>query len=357
MQIHQFSATVSYGDATSNQMHSLQRMLTDLGYESEIFCERFTPHYEGNVQQIANYDRCSAPENVLLLHFGLGYSPQVTAWLARIPDRKVLVYHNITPHRYFGGINYKLTESAQAGRAQLSELSTLVDAGWGDSAFNCQELAMHGWTNPSIMPIIFDPYRYAEPPDQRVKQRWQNGFNVLFVGRVSPNKCFEDLILTFYYLKRFVRSDARLLLVGSGWGLERYLEFLQALVARLGLTDVVFTGHVSNAHLFAYYQCADVYLSMSEHEGFGVPFLECMHFGVPIVAYKAAAVPETLGKSGALIKAKDYVQVAEFIGLLGERADLCERLVARQRERLKDFLPDQLKETLRQLLSTFETRA
>jgi glycosyltransferase involved in cell wall biosynthesis len=177
------------------------------------------------------------------------------------------------------------------------------------------------------------------------------------VGRVSPNKCFEDLILTFYYLKRFVRSDARLLLVGSEWGLEPYFEFLQTLVVRLGLTDVVFAGHVSNAHLFAYYQCADVYLSMSEHEGFGVPFLECMHFGVPIVAYEAAAVPETLGNSGALVKTKDYARVAEFIGLLEERADLCERLVTRQRERLKAFLPDQLKDTLRQLLSKFETRA
>lgn len=181
-------------------------------------------------------------------------------------------------------------------------------------------------------------------------KRWQDGINVLFVGRVSPNKRFEDLILTFYYLKRLVRPDARLLLVGSARGMEPYLEFLQALVERLDLSDVIFTGHVSTAQLVAYYRCASIYLSMSEHEGFGMPLLESMHFGVPIVAYKMSAVPETLGGSGILVKGKEYAAVAELIGLLAEDGDLRARITERQRGRLQDFLPEKVEEHLRELL-------
>jgi glycosyltransferase involved in cell wall biosynthesis len=204
------------------------------------------------------------------------------------------------------------------------------------------------------LPIIFDPKRYAVRPNRKVLGAFQRDANLLFVGRVSPNKRFEDLILTFAYLKRFVRPDARLLLVGSTRRMELYHEYLQSLATRLGLSEVVFTGHVSASELVAYYRCADVYLSMSEHEGFGVPLLESMHFGLPIVAYKAAAVPETLGGCGILVTAKDYSVVAELVGLLIEDGNLRARIVARQRERLGDFLPHEVDRRLGELLQGLE---
>jgi len=350
VQIHQFHPTVSYGDAISNQIISLRRLLRQMGYRSELFCEQLPIHFEGRVRQITQHGRYSSSRNILLLHFSLGYSPDVIAWLEQIPDRKVIVYHNITPHTYFAGVNDVYLEAAQAGREQLKHLTALTEAGWGDSACNCQELAECGWTRLGVLPIVFDPKRYAIRPSRKLLGRWQDGLNVLFVGRVSPNKKLEDLILAFYYLKRFVRPDARLILVGSAHGMEPYLEFLQALVSKLGLSDVLFAGHVSNSELMACYRCAGVYLSMSEHEGFGVPFLESMHFGVPIVAYEAAAVPETLGGSGVLVKTKDCAAVAELIGLLAEDEDLCARIIARQRERLRDFLPDRVGKRLQELL-------
>jgi len=301
------------------------------------------------MSQYADY---SSSTNVLLSHFSLGYSPMVLDWLEKVPDRKVIVYHNITPHTYFAGINDVYFEAAQAGREQLNHLSKVTEAGWGDSTFNCRELAEHGWADPQVLPIVFEPKRYRIRPDRKVLKRWRDGLNVLFVGRVSPNKRFEDIVLTFYYLKRFVRPDARLFLVGSAQGMEPYLEFLQALVKRLGLSDVVFTGHVSGSQLMAYYRCASVYLSMSEHEGFGVPLLESMHFGVPIVAYQAAAVPETLDGSGILVKEKNYAAVAELIGLLAENKDLRTWIAARQRERLQDFLPERVGVRLKEILGS-----
>lgn len=354
MQVHQFHPTVSYGDAISNQILSLQRLLRQMGYRSKIFCEQMPIQFDGKVQQIERYERHSSPQNVLLLHFSLGYSSDVIAWLKQLPDRKVIVYHNITPHTYFAGVNDVYLEAARAGREQLTHLSHLVDAGWGDSTFNCQELAEYGWSNLGVLPIIFDPERYTIRPHRRALRRLQDGLNVLFVGRVSPNKCLEDLILTFYHLKRFVRSDARLLLVGSARGMEPYLEFLQTLVGKLDLSDVVFTGHVTDSKLMAYYRCADVYLSMSEHEGFGMPFLESMYFEVPVVAYDAAAVPETLDGSGILVKQKHYAAVAELIGLLAEDEKLQHQIIARQRERLQDFMPERVGDQLQRLLIDLE---
>lgn len=349
MQVHQFHPTVSYGDAISNQILSVQRLLRRKGYPSEIFCEQLPIQFEGRARQIQRYARYSSPNSVLLLHFSLGYSLEVMSWLRQVPDTKVILYHNITPEGYFAGINDVYLEAAKAGRRQLGQLSKLVEVAWGDSHFNCEELVEYGWSNPGLLPIIFDPKRYAVRPDREVLGQCRKGLNVLFVGRISPNKCLEDLILTFHYLKSLLRADARLLLVGSAKGLEPYLDFLQALVRRLGLSDVVFTGHVSDSELVAYYQCADVYLSMSEHEGFGVPFLESMYFDIPIIAYKAGAVPETLGGCGILVKEKHHRAVAGLIDLLADHS-LRRQIVARQRERWKNFLPDEVGEHLQELI-------
>ncbi|MGB9776073.1 MAG: glycosyltransferase family 4 protein [Anaerolineae bacterium] len=351
MEVHQFHPTVSFGDAVSNQILSLQRLLRRMGYRSEIFCEQPPIQFEGRTRLMQQYPRYSSPDNLLLLHFSLGYSPQVLAWLEQLPDRKVLIYHNITPHTYFVGINESYMEAARVGRQQLRWLKERTEAGWGVSNFNAQELAGNGWTRLGVLPLVFDPSRYQVRPDRTVMRRWAGKTNVLFVGRVTPNKRFEDIIITFYFLKRWVSPDAQLILVGSARGMEPYLEFLQELVKRLNLSSsVVFTGHVSTSQLVAYYRCASLFLCMSEHEGFGMPLLESMYFGVPIIAHKAAAVPETLDSSGVLVTEKNHAAVAELIGLLLEDEPLRERIVARQRERLKAFSPERVREQLINLL-------
>lgn len=350
VQIHQFHPTVSFGDAISNDILDLRKIAKRLGYGGEVFCEVPPSYFNGRTRLISGYERYANPANILLLHFSLGYSPEVLSWLQRVPDRKVLVYHNITPHAYFEGVNDGYFDAALSGREQLSTLSSLMETGWGDSSFNCAELSECGWRSPAVLPIMFEPKRYATPPDRKILKRWQCGCNVLFVGRVSPNKKFEDLILTFYYLKRFVRPDARLILVGAAQNMETYSEFLKALIKRLGLRDVFFTGHVSSAELMAYYRTATVYLSMSEHEGFGVPLLESMYFDIPVVAYAAAAVPETLGGSGILVHDKNYAAIAELLGLLAEDVKLRERVILQQRKRLADFSLDKVTLRFKDLL-------
>jgi len=115
--------------------------------------------------------------------------------------------------------------------------------------------------------------------------------------------------------------------------------------------DVIFTRHVTQAELNACYRAADVFLCMSEHEGFCVPLVEAMHFGVPIVAYAQDAVAETLGGAGILVRHKEFEAIAELLDLVLTDAQLRERVVARQRERLRAFQRPAIEQRLRELLA------
>jgi L-malate glycosyltransferase len=342
MQIHQFHGVAAYGDAIGNHILSLQTIIRKLGYTSEIFAEFAHPDFEARARQFGDYQPFSSPANVLLCHFSIGYSPEVLAWLQRLPDRKILIYHNITPSHYFHGVNDIFCQATRDGRSQLPLLETLTVAGWGDSDFNREELVRNGWTRTAVLPIVFEPEMYSEIPDPHVSRRFgiDDSLNVLFVSRLAPNKKFEDLVLVFYYLKRFIEPKARLLLVGSTDHMGPYLAYLQALIERLRLTDVVVTGRVSRGELVAYYRAADVYLCLSEHEGFGVPLVESMYFDVPVIAYAAAAVPETLGGAGVLITRKEHAAIAELVHIVARDEGLRSRIVQQQQQRWRAFTPE-----------------
>ena len=123
--------------------------------------------------------------------------------------------------------------------------------------------------------------------------------NILFTGRVVPNKKQEDVIEAFYYYKRFIQPKSRLILVGSFAGIDKYHDQLEAYVNKLGLEDVIFTGQIKFDEILAYYQLADLFLCMSEHEGFCVPIVEAMYFNVPVIARDTSAIAWTLAGSDA----------------------------------------------------------
>ncbi len=352
--VHQFHGVVHYGDAIGNDILCLQKMLRGLGYASEVFAVHPQRKFESHTHHWHKYRRYSSPHNILLCHFSIGYPPEVLHWLQTLPDRKVLIYHNITPASYFAGVNDIYFEETYVGRKQLAQLLPLMAAGWGDSDFNRQELVEMGWPRTAVLPIVFEPQLYQLAPDSTTLDRLNHErvLNVLFVSRVVPNKKFEDVILTFYYLKKYIEPRARLYLVGSPDQMEKYAAYLQALVGQLALTDVHFIGHVSREELIAYYRAADVYLCLSEHEGFGVPLIESMYFDVPVVAYAAAAVPETLGAAGVLVTRKDHAVIAELLNLVVRDEALRARLIARQRQRWVQFTPEALKNSLRECLET-----
>src|SRR4030095_5658279 len=154
--------------------------------------------------------------------------------------------------------------------------------------------------------------------------------NILFVGRVIPNKRFEDVIRAFHVYKTLFNPRSRLLLVGSHAGFDRYVMMLRAFIARLDVRDVHLVGHVSNEELAAYYDVADVCVAASEHEGFCVPLVESFHMGVPVLAFAATAVPATMDGAGVLYENKDPLQVSGLIDAIVGNDSVRERVIAGQ---------------------------
>ena len=214
------------------------------------------------------------------------------------------------------------------GREQLGSLAGHVDLGLADSEFNRLELEALGFRRTGVLPIYLDFRRYREAPNPVLRRMLDDGLtNLLFVGRLAPNKRPEDLVRLAAYWRKVIAPDVRLILVGKWWPRGGYFDRLQAFAYELDFTpwEVVFLGHVDHDDLLSCYAAAHVFVSMSEHEGFGVPFVESMLMRVPVLAYSAAAVPHTLGGSGVQFTRKDLAEVGEMAHLLATDAALRER--------------------------------
>ncbi|MBM3284810.1 MAG: glycosyltransferase family 4 protein [Candidatus Aminicenantes bacterium] len=296
-------------------MVEIQKVLRQAGFRSEIFTRFFDPRLAGMARDYREYRKFSSPRNVVIFHFSIG-SP-VSKMFFRVPDRKIMIYHNITPHEFFIDSHRILARECYKGRLEIKLFVDRVDLALGDSEFNRRELEAVGYRKTGILPILVDFLRFDRPADPVTRRLFDDGKKtLLFVGRLIPNKKYEDIIKTFHFFKKHFRADSRLILAGDYRGLERYLHGLQGLLDRLSLSGVHFTGHVGFEELLAYYELADVYLSLSEHEGFGVPLLEAFYKKVPVVAYRAGAVEETMNGGGVILAGKDFLRAAALIDAL-----------------------------------------
>ncbi len=121
----------------------------------------------------------------------------------------------------------------------------------------------------------------------------------------------------------------------------------------LGLdAHVMFAGHVTDAQLLAYYQCADLFLCLSEHEGFCVPLIEAMSAGVPVLAFASTGVPYTLGAAGVLLREKRWDVLAGLCSTILSDSELRSALVMQQRARARDFAPGAVRAQFEHYLAT-----
>jgi glycosyltransferase involved in cell wall biosynthesis len=251
-----------------------------------------------------------------------------------------LVYHNITPPEYFIGIHKDLVKLCFRGRRELTAYIGRCELALGDSEYNRRELEALGFRATGVLPVVTDFSHLDGPPDRMLADGFDDEWtNVMFVGRVIPNKKFEDVIRAFHAYRTRHNPRSRLLLVGSFSGFERYLAMLQSLITRLGTPDVHFLGHVSNEQLTALYDVADLFLCASEHEGFCVPVIEAFHKRVPVLAYAATAVPATMDGGGVLYDNRDPLDVARVMHAMIDDARIEEAVLQSQDaalQRLRD---------------------
>ncbi len=339
--IHQMLGNAGPGNSISAGARMLRAALRRWGYHSEIYAESVAPSQTwGDVFPFAQYRSGSA--DLLVFHYS--HASALSDYVKTLDVPLLLVYHNVTPPEFFAGANPEIGLATRRGRAELPAFRERALLALAVSEFNRRDLVEAGYSHVDVLPVIAPDTLQHTPPDQRVLAGLENSVNLLCVGRVVPNKRYEDVIKVLFYYRQ-IEPRARLFLVGQTASARPYVYWLHHLINWLSLSKAVtFTRHVSDAALAAYYGRADVFIYMSEHEGFGIPLVESMRMGVPIIAYNSSAVPETLGGAGILVRQKHYPLLAELIHLLQTDAALRARIIARQKERAQDLDPARILE-------------
>ncbi len=315
--VHQLVPSIMPGDATAGHTLQLQRLLHDLGYDSEIYTLAVHRALENRARLIEELRGPTRADRFLV--YQCSAVSELADWLIGRREQVAVDYHNITPPAFFRPWDPGIALSLLAGQVQVSQLAPRVRVGICDSSFNASDLAGRGARATTVAPILLDVRDFEAEPDPTTatvlaRRREEGGAQWLFVGGIAPHKNQHRLVQALATYRRTHDRAARLSLVGRPVS-RSYDAALHHLVASLGLEDAVdLPGAVTDRQLAAYYRAADVYVCLSLHEGFCVPLLEAMYHEVPVVAYGAGAVAETLGPGGVLLDDASPHVVATAVG-------------------------------------------
>jgi glycosyltransferase involved in cell wall biosynthesis len=347
IRIHQFHSGSSVVDAVTNCMFFVQSMLQKFGFESDIFVEHVDPTLSGRIRRLE--DLRPAESDLLLIHHSMGHDAFFR--LADLRCRKFLVYHNITPPRFFEE-NDPFHAYGVKGYSQLAQFRDIVESAIAVSPFNARQLSQRGFQNVTVIPLLkdFGAIRYA-PHAKTPYFDEAAAVRLLFVGRIVPHKCQHELVEFVDKVRSIGRVPLRLVLVGPFDDANGYQSHLDALVRGSGLgRHVKIAGQVTDEELFGWYRAANAYVSLSEHEGFGVPLVEAMAFDLPVIAYASAGVPDTLGDAGITISEKDPARILEPLIRLHEDRSFRGEVIRSQRQRLLQFSRKRIESELRRWL-------
>jgi glycosyltransferase involved in cell wall biosynthesis len=349
--IHQLVHTLSYGDAISTEVLALQRVLHEQGLESEVFSIHEHPKLRGRARSYTTLRGDTDAD--IILHYSLG-SPLNDLYSRWSGGKRRLIYHNITPAMWYRSINQRVADDIERGLQELPALCRLSDAIWADSSFNASEIEALG-CRAAVLELLVDPARWSGARNEGLFSSVSNsaGIQVLHVGRLAPNKCVEDVIKAFYFLVKYTDPQARLRIVGIDTDTELYSFSLRELAAYLGIGYAVeFVGPLSDEEVRAMYEASDVYLCMSEHEGFCLPLIEAMHFGLPVIAFGAGAVPDTVGDGGVVVREKRHAEIGELLARVAAPCQLRSELQAKGRARVEHFTYGRFAARVRELLAS-----
>ena len=358
MQIHQLVHTLNYGDAISGEAITIRRLLAARGIQGNIYSvhahekvkDQMRPwrYFEEDRQAAA----ARAEPILLILHFSIA-SPLNDLFLAAQSVTKAVIYHNLTPPRWFANYNSRVYADLQQGVKELATIAQAADLIFADSEFNKIELIPLVSKPVDVLPLPLDLTKWSVAANPGIANLLQSSgeVNLLHVGRLAPNKCVEDIIKIFYFYHHKIQRRSKLWLIGIDIDTEIYSFELRRLLSRLNLKhSVEFVGAVADSELRSFYENSAVYLCMSEHEGFCLPLLEAMYFRLPVIAYAACAVPETVGDAGVLVQRKAHAELAELVNLVATDNSLRGPLVEAGLRRVDDFSETSFQRLLDQLL-------
>jgi glycosyltransferase involved in cell wall biosynthesis len=334
--VHQVVPTFAERDAIGNHTIVAQRLLRSMGLASEIY----TASAPRRLRHLVHDVRALPAQKSDWAIYQCSTGSPVADTLAERDAPLIVDYHNITPARLFEAWEPRIARELDDGRRQVARLSERATLGLADSPFNRAELDRMGYRSTAVAPVLVDLTSFDRKVDRRAFERLtagKQGTEWLFVGRVAPNKAQHDVLRAFALYRRCYEPNATLSLVGGSSSL-RYQRGLTETVEALGLGGAVrMPGSVPDGVLAAHYRAADVFVCLSDHEGFCVPLLEAMHHRLPVVAFAAAAVPETLGDAGLCLPDKAPAAVAHAVAVLMGDPALRAQLARASEARLRDF--------------------
>jgi glycosyltransferase involved in cell wall biosynthesis len=344
--VHQLLSGAGPYDAVTNQALAHRELMARWGVEGDVYAAAMDPAVAGRVRRVEELR--VADDDVVVLH----YSAHAAALERALegPGRKLLVYHNVTPPEFLWEHEPQVAMLCALGRARLPRFAARADAAVAPSRFSAQDLREAGAHEVRVVPALYvlDRERLA-PGAERPSPLAAGGPTIVFVGRLSHNKRQDRLVKAFALLQRHRLPDARLVLAGPA-GSGSYAAHLERLARELGTRDVVLAGALPQDELNSLYASAAAFACLSEHEGFCLPLLEAMHFGLPVVARRAAAVPEVLGDAGVLLEDPDLPTVAEAIDLCVGTEPLRAEVRVRGERRLERFAPARTEAELREVV-------
>jgi len=347
MRVFQVLNALVYGDGVGNDVIGKHHLLEKMGYKSEIYCKWIDEKCSQYFNDISNLK--VQPSDIILHHYtGFSY---VANEVLESKCTKVLVYHNITPPEFFDKSSRDY-EECKKGLVQIKEIAKNYDFLVCDSDFNLESLKRLGvQRDADILPILIDfgsieSYKTSQAADI------SGMVNFLFVGRIAPNKKQENVIAVFDYYFNYIDANSRLIFVGNYQQESKYYQSLFRLYNRLSCrNNVVFAGRMDNDGLYNHYANADIFLCMSEHEGFCIPLIESMYFGVPTLAYDSCAVGSTMGDAGVLLKGKNPEAIAKLCHTILTRREIRDCIIKKQDKRAESFSEKSITEQLRLLLN------
>ena len=338
--IHQVVGTLRSGSSISDYAVGLQAAFRSWGYRSTLYATHIPTSMRALAQPLHRLKPRRDGTELVLLHYSM--RTEATEYVKKLGAPIILCYHNVTPPRYFGSLGGAIAESTEQTHEDLLAFIPYTRLALADSTYNSADLLKAGYRDVRVQPVYVSNALLEVAPAPVATLEHAHGTKILFVGRLAPNKRCEDLVKALYHYRQ-IDPRAVLFLVGSAQDAGRYAEWLRNLIAMYDLEQAVeITGHVTASVLAAYYRQCDVFLCMSEHEGFCIPILESMRFGLPVLAYDSTAVPETMGGAGILLRQKAFPVIAELIHLLVVDQDFRSRVIRHQYGAADRFSPERV---------------
>jgi len=347
--IDQMLAGFSEGDAITSEAQNLRQIFKRWGIASDIFVD--TRHVSAGLLPECRplEEHRGNKASLLIHHYSIG-SPAVEAFL-RSSSRKVLHYHNVTPAHFFAGFDDRIARELEDARGALANVIPRVDAMWAVSRFNAAELESLGAREVAVFPLQFSGSEMSDSPSDVILGKFSVPMtNILFVGRIVPNKRVEDLMQAYCWYHRTINRQSRLILVGSDRSAPAYFVMLRMLAGEWCIPNVCFERYVNFRDLPTYYRIADVFATASRHEGFCRPLIEAMSFDVPVVANRAGGIPEALGSAGIMYEDASPAELAVLLDRVVTDRGLRSEVIESQRRRMAEIAGRNAEAELRSLV-------